>query len=181
MIVSAQPRVTNKPAVEILLCSLQRSQRSAGPNEVLLDREDGLNCVSSKGRLATTQMYSAVPAGLERLSIVLPKLKHWAILLPPFGRPSTREKKQSGDCQGPSKSSKSGGIGPDGLRRPRLRFYRASPRVFNQRRNAPDLRQRLRVRGPLPQRKAAILVNLFSPFAAATSTEDLLKSSFESL
>ena len=42
VIISESHRVANKPLVEILLCSSQRSSRAAKSNEVLLDTADGL-------------------------------------------------------------------------------------------------------------------------------------------
>jgi mRNA-degrading endonuclease toxin of MazEF toxin-antitoxin module len=43
VILSHPDRVTNKPLVEILVCSSQRANRPANPMEVLLDSADGLN------------------------------------------------------------------------------------------------------------------------------------------
>ncbi|HTL56972.1 MAG TPA: type II toxin-antitoxin system PemK/MazF family toxin [Candidatus Limnocylindrales bacterium] len=43
VIISEPNRVANKPLIEILLCSSQRPNRAAKPNEVLLDTADGLS------------------------------------------------------------------------------------------------------------------------------------------
>jgi hypothetical protein len=43
VLVSHPERVANKPDVEVLLCSSQRSARPARANEVVLDSTDGLD------------------------------------------------------------------------------------------------------------------------------------------
>lgn len=43
VVISEGSRVANKPQVNILLCSSQRSKRAAGPTEVVLDASDGLD------------------------------------------------------------------------------------------------------------------------------------------
>jgi mRNA-degrading endonuclease toxin of MazEF toxin-antitoxin module len=43
VIVSHPLRVTNKPEVNVLMCSSQRAARVPKPNEVILDESDGLD------------------------------------------------------------------------------------------------------------------------------------------
>ena len=43
VVVSHPGRVANKPTVNVLMCTSKRANRSPGPNEVLLDENDGLD------------------------------------------------------------------------------------------------------------------------------------------
>ncbi len=43
VIVSAPSRVTNKPELNVLMCSSKQAMRDAMPNEVILDSSDGLS------------------------------------------------------------------------------------------------------------------------------------------
>jgi mRNA-degrading endonuclease toxin of MazEF toxin-antitoxin module len=43
VVISSTGRVTNKPDLNVLMCSSKQATRDALPNEVILDASDGLN------------------------------------------------------------------------------------------------------------------------------------------